>query len=529
VNIPDPALTEGDLARFHLAAIVQSSEDAIVSKDLDGRVQSWNKAAERIFGHEAREIVGRSITLIIPPERQHEETEILSRIRRGEVVEHFETVRRRKDGVLIDVSVTVSPVKDVQGRIIGASKIARDITRHKRIEEEREDLLRREQCARAEADAANRAKDDFLARLSHELRTPLNAIVGWAQLLGAHGDDPSMVQRGAVTILRNARHQAQLIEDLLDLSRITSGAVRLNARPVELAPVLLAALENIRPAADAQQITLDASLQPDVGPVWGDPERLPQIFANLLSNATKFTPRRGRVAVRLERAESRAVVTVSDTGIGIAADALPRIFEPFRQADSSISRAHGGLGLGLAIVRQLVTLHGGEVQAASPGEGSGATFTVTLPVMGRPSGVVPASDAAATPARCEGVRVLVVEDDADARELVEFALRRAGAVVTAVASGTTALDVVAGQRPDIIVSDLAMPGMDGFHLLERLRDQSAGDRIPALALTAHVSADMRVRVFAAGFDGYLAKPVDPDELVGLVRRHAPPRRGGAAA
>src|SRR6185436_1464820 len=344
--------------RARLAAIVDSSDDVIVSKTLDGGILSWNGAAERLFGWTSEEAVGKHITLIIPASRRSEEDEVLARIRRGERVDHFETVRKRKDGSLVDVSITVSPIRDGSGRIVGASKIGRDITDRRRIEQEREEFLARERRARADAERANRAKDDFLATLSHELRTPLNAILGWAHVLATARRDPDMIDRAVETITRNAKQQSRLIEDLLDVSAILGGKLRLDIRPVDLGVMLTAALENIRPAADAKRIQLGTSFALPVGPMRGDPERLQQVFWNLLSNAVKFTPAGGRVDVALEFAGDRAVIRVSDTGIGIRPDMLPVIFERFRQADSSISRTHGGLGLGLAIAKQLVEMHG---------------------------------------------------------------------------------------------------------------------------------------------------------------------------
>ena len=368
-----------DLVRARLAAIVDSSDDVIVSKTLDGVITSWNRAAERMFGWTAEEAIGRHITLIIPRERLPEEDEVLARIRRGDRVDHFETVRIAKDGGLVDVSITVSPIRDAAGRIVGASKIARDISDRKQAEEERTKLLMRAQEARAEAEAANRAKDDFLAMLSHELRTPINAILGWAQVLGSARHDASVVDRALETITRNAKQQAHLIEDLLDVSAIMGGRLQLNLRPVNLVTTLGVALETIRPNAEAKAIAIQVRFDPMVGMVRGDPERLQQVFWNLLSNAVKFTGREGRVDLTLEGTGSHVRVKLADTGIGIRPDVLPVIFERFRQADRSITRAHGGLGLGLAIVKQLVELHGGTVEAASPGEGRGATFTVTFP------------------------------------------------------------------------------------------------------------------------------------------------------
>lgn len=515
--------------RAQLAAIVDSSDDVIVSKTLDGIIQSWNRAAEGLFGWTADEAVGKHITLIIPKNRWSEENDVLARLRRGERVDHFETVRQRKDGSLVDVSITVSPVRDGSGRIVGASKIARDITERRRIEEEREELLARAQRARADAERANRAKDDFLATLSHELRTPLNAILGWTHVLSTARRDPEMIDRAVDTITRNAKQQARLIEDLLDVSAILSGKLRLDIRPVDLEALLTAALDSVRPSAEAKGIQLGTRFTPAAAPLRGDPERLQQVFWNLLSNAVKFTGTGGRVDVTLELAADRAVVRVSDTGIGIRPDVLPVIFERFRQADSSITRTHGGLGLGLAIAKQLVEMHGGRVEAASPGEGRGTTVTVTLrsdaiqgPVL-EPGEIVPTDLG-----RCDEIHVLLVDDDEDGRKLVQILLEQCGARVTTAGSALEALAAMKRAAPDILISDLAMPGMDGHALIRHMRTLPALRRIPAIALTAHARGDVRVRALQAGFDTYVAKPLDPAELVTVVITLTRRRLGGAA-
>ena len=373
----DPRPAEQWQAR--LIALVESSDDAIVSKTLDGVITSWNPAAERIFGWTAQEAVGRHITLIIPEERWAEEDQVLATIRRGERLDHFETVRVTKDGQRLDVSLTVSPILDASGRVVGASKIARDITERRRLEEARERLLEREQRAREAAEALNRAKDEFLATISHELRTPLNAIFGWARLLQTRQLDEAGQDRAITVIVNSAAAQARLVEDLLDLSRIVSGHLRLDVKPVDLRAVVEAALEAVRPAAAAKAIALTATLA-EVGPMQGAPDRLQQVVWNLVMNAVKFTPHGGRVDVVVHRVDGSAEVAVSDNGEGISPDLLPHVFDQFWQEDSSTTRAHGGLGLGLTLVKRLVELHGGRVRAESAGKGKGATFTVTLPV-----------------------------------------------------------------------------------------------------------------------------------------------------
>jgi PAS domain S-box-containing protein len=502
-----------------LGAIVESSNDAIVSKDLHGIIQTWNPGAVRLFGYSEAEAVGRSITMLIPPESIDEEATILDRIRRGERIEHYETVRVAKSGQRLDISLAISPVRDVHGRIVGASKIARDITDQKQVQKAYEQLLAREQEARTEAETANRAKDDFLATLSHELRTPLNSILGWAQILSGARNDAAMVDRALDTIVRNAKQQARLIEDLLDLSSILGGRLRLNMQSVDVVASVLAALDSIRPAAVEKELQIQTDFGATIRLVRGDPERLQQVFWNLLTNAVKFSPRHGRIDVGVERVRSQIVVSVRDTGIGIRAEMLPVIFERFRQADSSVTRAHGGLGLGLAIVRELVEMHGGRVSATSPGEGQGSTFTVTLPVapLWQPPGRDRSSRGMAM-TRCDGIHALVVDDEPDGRELLSVYLGQCGAQVTAVESAAEALVLIAQDPPDVLVSDIAMPAMDGYELIRRVRAFPGGHSIPAIALTAHANADARIEALRAGYDIYLAKPVDAAELSAVVSR-----------
>jgi PAS domain S-box-containing protein len=370
----------GDLSG-RLAAIVDSSDDAIVSKTLDGMITSWNRGAERIFGWTAAEAVGRHITMIIPHERTAEEADVLARIRRGERVDHYETVRVTRDGRLLDISLTVSPLRDATGRIVGASKIARDVTERRRLEAERDRLLAISQEARETAEASNRMKDQFLAIVSHELRTPLNSILGWARLLQTGGLDEAARQRALDVIIRNTATQTQLVEDLLDLSRVVTGRMRLSFEPCELTALVAEAVDAVRPAADAKGIALVTVPEVDGGgAILCAPDRLRQVVWNLAMNAIKFTPTGGRVEVAVARTERTADIVVADNGVGISPEVLPHVFEQFRQEDSSSTRAHGGLGLGLALVKHLVELHGGQVRAESPGKGKGATFTVSIPL-----------------------------------------------------------------------------------------------------------------------------------------------------
>jgi len=507
----------GDEARARLAAIVDSADDAIVSKTLDGVITSWNRAAQAMFGWTAAEAVGQRITLIIPRERWPEEDEVLARVRKGESIDHFDTVRVRKNGERIDVSLTVSPVKDARGRIIGASKIARDVSERKRAEAERTKLLQTVQQAREEAEELNRSKDQFLAMLSHELRTPLNAIFGWARMLQSAAMDEATSRRAIDAILRNATAQVQLVEDLLDVSRIITGKMRLDVQSLDLKSVIESALDAVQPAAAAKGLKIETVLDPNAGPVVGAADRLRQVVWNLLMNAIKFTPRDGRVQVHLRKVKSHVEIVVSDNGEGIQPEILPFIFDRFRQGDSTTTRPHGGLGLGLALVRHLVDLHGGRVRAASEGPGRGATFVVELPVaiLGSEAGTTVEASAATGALPLQNVRVLLVDDDADGLDLTTVMLTNSGAQVKTAVSVAAALNVLESWPADVLVSDIEMPGEDGYELLRRIRAKERGGRtrLPALALTAYGRPEDRRRTLAAGFNLHLAKPIDPSELV----------------
>jgi PAS domain S-box-containing protein len=510
----------------HLAKVVESSDDAIVSKDLNSIITSWNAAAERMFGYTAAEAIGRSIRMIIPADRQTEEDTVLGRIRTGEAIQHFETIRQRKDGTLIQISLTVSPIYDDSGRVIGASKIARDITEQTRLANENARLY-------TEAQDANRMKDEFLAVLSHELRTPLNAIVGYSRLLRGGILSGEKAERGLEILERNATWLTQIVEDVLDVSRIVSGKIRLDVQPVNLPSVLGDAVATVLPAANAKGVVVQTIFDPAVGPVSGDPDRLQQVVWNLVNNAVKFTPRGGRVQVRLERVSSHVEIIVSDTGVGISADFLPYVFERFRQAEGGTTRKTGGLGLGLAIVRHIVEMHGGTVRADSAGAGQGATFCVQLPLMiVRPEGLDERREHPRTERRekltqlgdLHGIRVLAIDDEEDALSLLRVVLETAGAEVETLASPRAALERIEAVRPDVLVVDLGMPEMDGFELISRIRASNvpAVRDVPAAALTAFARSEDRTKALRSGFEMHLAKPVDPGELVasvaGLVRR-----------
>jgi signal transduction histidine kinase/ActR/RegA family two-component response regulator len=404
-----------------------------------------------------------------------------------------------------------------------------EISRRQQVQEEREKLLHAERLARADAEAANRSKDEFLATLSHELRTPLNTMLGWVHLLRYGKLDSATTARGIDVLERSTRTQAQLIDDLLDVSRIVTGKLRLETRPTELPAVIEAAIEAVRPAVEARGVELAVQLDPSAGPVMGDATRLQQIVWNLLSNAVKFTPRGGKIEVTLERAGSEARITVCDTGQGIPAAFLPYLFERFRQADTGSTRTYGGLGLGLAIVRHLVELHGGTVQAASDGPGKGATFTVLLPIMAvrlhpRSDGAAPWSSHRQTGAQngLRGLRVLVVDDESDAREMLSLVLTRCAAEVTTAGSAREAMEILPTLHPDVLISDIGMPGEDGYSLISQVRALPAeqGGEVPAVALTAFARTEDRTRALMSGFQMHIPKPVDPGELAAVVENLA---------
>jgi PAS domain S-box-containing protein len=361
-------LVQRDVVR--LAAIIDSSDDAIVSKDLSGIVTTWNRAAERMFGYTAGEIVGKSITTIIPRDRLPEEDFVLSQIRKDIPIEHFETVRIRKDGSPIDISLTVSPIKAHDGRIVGASKIARDISEQKRLLQQLEE--------------SSRLKDEFLATLSHELRTPLNALMGYLQML-REGKIPEQGRSRALDLIdRNARALMRLVSDVLDISTIVAGKARLKLEPCDLAPIVESAIDVVRSAMEAKRLSLVREFEPGPTTVLGDQDRLQQVFWNLLMNAVKFTPEGGRITVAIQRGASTAHVSIADTGAGIDANFLPYLFQRFRQGNQRVDREHAGLGLGLSLVRHFAELHGGAVTAKSPGLQQGSTFEVSLPLFAPP-------------------------------------------------------------------------------------------------------------------------------------------------
>ena len=703
-----------DIDRALLAAIIAGSEDAIISKSLQGEVTSWNPAAERLFGWTAQDMIGRSILHVIPEALHHEEEHILAKLRAGERIERYETTRRRKDGTQFDVSLTISPIRDAQGRVVGASKIAHDITERRRADaalvalaeeghaletlrkvgrsvasefdldaivqrvtdaatelsgaacgaflehasdeegpgwrlratsgaalamgesfpmpadfpagfrgeasvrsddirvdprfahanaaaapdalsitsylalpvtskngeligalflahgerarfneraerlaagiasqaaiaidnsrlvqalkdrestlsqllSERERILQSERTARAEAERLSHLKDEFLATLSHELRTPLNAVQGWTHLL-MRGPGTEQQKEALAIIERNVRAQSRIISDLLDMSRIVSGKIVLEVQALQLHQVVQAAVDTVRPTAEARGIRINTLLDSSIGFVRGDPNRLQQALWNLLSNAVKFTPSGGRIQVLLERVNSHVEISVEDSGIGIRQDFLPYIFDRFRQADASTTRKYGGLGLGLSIVKNLIELHGGNVRVKSRGENQGSTFIVALPlphVRPEPEHLPPEEggiDAALYTIELpslHGARILVVDYEADGRTLLVRILAVRGAVCSAADSAAQALEMLGAERFDILLSDIGMPRTDGYELIRGARrlDSGRDTPLPAVAITAYARPEDRQRSLVAGYHAHLSKPVEARELVATV-------------
>jgi PAS domain S-box-containing protein len=485
--------------RSRLAAIVESSEDAIIGKSLDGTITTWNKGAEHLFGYSAAETLGQSISLLAPPDRGNELPSILERVRHGERIEHYETVRRRKDGTRIDVSLSVSPVRDGEGRVVGVAKIARDITQRRQMEEALKE--------------ANRRKDEFLALLGHELRNPLAPLKNAVQILELQGGDPAVVARVREMIARQVTQMTRLVDELLDASRIARGKIQLRHEHLDLGALVRATSEDYRAELMACGLSLAIEVPNTPLPVDGDPVRLAQVLGNLLHNSSKYTDPSGKVTVRLAQQGGETVLSVADTGMGIATAALPRLFEVFSQIDASVERNKGGLGLGLSVVKRLVELHGGRVRAASEGPGRGSLFTVWLPLsLGQESGA--RSQESGARRGLNGHRkVLIVEDGRDAAESLRLLLSLHGFEVSVAHTGPEGLAMARQILPDAIVCDLGLPGISGYEVARALR----GDRTTASALLVCVSGygqeQDRRQAREAGFDEFLVKPPDTDALV----------------
>ncbi len=486
----------------------------------DGRVVLVNDTLLALLGYGREELVGRHVESLLPvASRIFYQTHLFPLLRLHDRVEEVYFSLRAKDGA--EVPVLVNAARGERGGVVVNDCVLMHMRQRNQYEDE---ILE----AKRAAEEATRAKDEFLATVSHELRTPLTAILGWSRMLQTGRLDEKMAARALDAIERNAESQNQLIGDLLDFSRIISGRIRLEVGRVEMARVVEAAVDVVSPAADAKGIKIQTILDTKAPPVSGDHERLQQVLWNLLSNAVKFTPKGGRVQVRLARVNSSVEVTVSDTGQGIAPEFLPYVFDRFRQADTTTTRRQAGLGLGMAITKHLVELHGGTIRAESPGEGQGATFTLRLPVMiahGAERTPAPAEERRprdederarlADSARLDGVHVLVVDDERDARELLTAILTQSGATVTAAAGAADAVGKLTTAKPDLLVSDIEMADEDGYSLIRRVRaaEEARGRRIPAIALTAHARSSDRLRALAEGYQMHIPKPVEPAELV----------------
>jgi PAS domain S-box-containing protein len=508
------------LSEQRFAVALQNSPIVVFNQDKDLRY-TWVYNPK--FGYVANEILGKTEADLINSEDAAHLTEIKRRVLETGIGTRAEVaLRARREQEFSYYDLTVEPLRDEYGNIVGITASGTDISQRKQMEAERERLLKQERAARAEAETANRIKDEFLAILSHELRTPMTPILGWSKLLRTLKFDEAKTAHALETIERNAKLQLQLIEDLLDVSRILRGKLCLNLCPVDLAGILKAAIETVRLQAEAKSIQILPALSATGCKVFADPNRLQQVVWNLLTNAIKFTPSGGRVEIRLCAADGHAQIQVSDTGKGISPDFLPFVFDYFRQADSKTTRNQGGLGLGLAIVRQLAELHGGSVRAESPGEGLGATFTVTLPLLEENTGdLAPGILESGEPNsswRLDDLRVLLVDDEADTREVIAFTLKQYGARVRAVASAAAVLEEIALWKPDLLLSDIGMPEMDGYMLIRKIRalPPEGGGQIPAIALTAYAGETNRELIISAGFQKHITKPVEPIQLAAAV-------------
>lgn len=507
-------ITERKRAQEDRDRFFQLSLDMLAIISTDGYFLQASQAWTSTLGYTLEELTTQPYIEFVHPDDRAATLEEARKLTQGIQTIAFENRYRCRDGSYRWILWSVAPF--LEQKLLYC--VARDVTDRKRAEVEREQLLAREQAARETAEAANRVKDEFLAVLSHELRSPLNPILGWSKLLQSRKLDQQKTAHALETIERNAKLQVQLIDDLLDVARILRGKLSLNTVPVNLATSITAALETVRLAAEAKSIQIQTVLEPNVGEVLGDSGRLQQVVWNLVSNAVKFTSPEGRVDIRLESFDDCAQIQVSDTGKGISPDFLPYVFESFRQADNATTRQFGGLGLGLAIVRQIVELHGGTVQAASLGEGQGATFTIRLPLMPQQPQMLQEIRQAEPAPNLQGVKVLVVDDIADIREYVAFVLEQEGATVTSVSSAAEALSALTQVQPDVLVSDIGMAEVDGYMLMRQVRSlpPSQGGAIPALALTAYAGEMNEQQAIAAGFQRHLAKPVEPTVLLTVI-------------
>jgi PAS domain S-box-containing protein len=484
-----------------LAAIVESSDDAIISKTLDGVITSWNSAAERLFGYSAAEAIGKPITLVIPADRRDEERTIIERLRQGERIDHYETIRISRHGKEIDISLTISPIRDDRGRIIGASTIAREITERKRVEQALKD--------------ADRRKDEFLAMLAHELRNPLAPLRSSLQVLRMTRSNDKVIDQTRGIMQRQVDHMVRLIDDLLDISRISRGKLELLKQRIPLAAVIDIALETCDPLIKKNHHELIVTMPPHPLFIEADQVRVTQVLDNLLTNASKFTPAGGTIWLKAERDNDQAVISVKDTGCGIAPEMLTSIFEMFAQAQQSLERSQGGLGIGLTLVKRLVEMHGGSVEARSAGLGKGSEFVIRLPLAGSVIEQHRLSDAKPPPPPA-GKRVLVADDNHDAAECLGLMLEMMGNEVRTAHDGQEAVELAETFRPQIILLDLGMPGLSGYDAARLIRQQSWSKNVRLVALTGWGQEEDKQRTRAAGFDHHLVKPAEPELLEKLL-------------
>ena len=511
------------ISELRYRRLFEAARDGILILDANTlKITDVNPFMTELLGYSHAEFLGEELWEIGLFSDKEASQAAFKELQRTGYLRYEDLPLQSTNGKLRDVEFVSNVYEEDSHQVIQCN--IRDITDRKRAEKERTLLLAAAQSARAEADSANGVKDEFLATLSHELRTPLTSILGWSQLLANNSLNKQQTSRAIEIIARNARSQGRLIDELLDISRIMTGKLCLDLRAVKLAPLIQAVVDDVRPAAHARSINLRVAFNSDIGPILGDPDRLQQIVRNLLTNAIKFTPMGGEVDVRLERNDSHIVITVNDSGQGIVHDLLPHVFERFRQADSRNTRSNGGLGLGLAIVRQLVELHRGIVTAESSGENAGATFRVMLPLPslhevphteGKTDPKNERSSLATVPDSLSGLRVLVVDDELDTRELVTAVLTTCGAEVVSVGSATEALDQMEVQRFDLLISDIGMPKMNGYDLIRKIRQlgEDHGGRTPAMALTAYAGIDDRKRALAAGYEMHIPKPFATADLI----------------
>jgi PAS domain S-box-containing protein len=522
----DAAHTAYRQLSFH----VESSPLAVVEWDSDFRVSRWSASAERLFGWKADEVIGKHVNewRFVFADDVDAVALVTNRQREGVEVQGIQRNRNyTRGGTVLFCEWYNSVLRDDRGKLVSVLSLVLDVTARQSAEEERAASLLRERDARRHAEEADRLKDEFLATLSHELRTPLTSILGWASMIRNGEVEGNNASRAIETIERNARSQARLIDDLLDVSRIITGNLRLDLHPLNLAPIVEGALDALRPTADVKGIKLQTHFVPEECLVKGDPNRLRQVIWNLLSNAIKFTQRGGRVSIDLTCVESTARLTVSDTGDGISAEFLPYVFDRFRQAEGSISRKQGGLGLGLAVARHLVELHGGTITAESEGLGNGAVFTVDLPLAQERRDPARAEErrreverrhSRSGVIRLDGIHVLLVEDDDDSRKLLGTMVKHYGAKVTSTKSAAKALEVFENEVPDVIISDIGMPDQDGYELIRKLRalPVEKGGNIPAIALTGYASRKDRERALNSGYNQHIAKPIEQADMISAI-------------